>query len=354
MNSRIVALLKASLECSVFISPLAPGLTFEELREVARRLGFQDGEIDDSITRVGDGYWGESRVLPSQSDRAFWHIYLFETPDYRNFTALDFIYRQLNSLVKSEGVRRAMINRDVAVERAAIAGIPRLDMQAAITYLVLAEQLIEADGVLRFRYTSGELQVPSSQRHIRQPRAMPDRERAYPIVQDIIRRRTDGRPANAEPLDEFAAKLDGLGLGPFQLWWTQIVTEMKSLDPSTSPVSVSVLAAAIVEGALTFIVDHGRKSGRFKSSDFDGDAHTWRADKLVNSAASGSGAIFDASTKARVEALLRARQRIHAGRVISDYKARLPDIRPDEARDAKATAGVAVRAILDWLQATPA
>ena len=47
------------------------------------------------------------------------------------------------------------------------------------------------------------------------------------------------------------------------------------------------------------------------------------------------------------------RQRIHAGRMLSDYPGGPPDVRPDEARDAKATAEQVVRAILDWLQRNP-
>lgn len=118
---------------------------------------------------------------------------------------------------------------------------------------------------------------------------------------------------------------------------------------------MTVLSAALVEGALTFIVNHARKSGLFQSPDYDREPSTWRIDKLVNSAASGGGtAIFNASVKARTELLVRARQRIHAGRMISDFNARLPDIRPDEAREARTAAEVAVRAILDWLQANPA
>lgn len=71
----------------------------------------------------------------------------------------------------------------------------------------------------------------------RQPRNMPNREKAYPIVEDIISRRTDGRPASAEPFDDFASRLVELGYEPFQLWWRQTVAELKVLDAGTTPVS---------------------------------------------------------------------------------------------------------------------
>lgn len=120
------------------------------------------------------------------------------------------------------------------------------------------------------------------------------------------------------------------------------------------PVSASVLAAALVEGALTFIVSHARRNGQFQSSDYDKEPHTWKIEKLVGSASSGGpSAILDQQTRARADGLIRTRQRIHGGRMLSKYPGGPPDIRPDEARDASATAEKVVRSILDWLQAHP-
>jgi site-specific recombinase XerD len=71
---------------------------------------------------------------------------------------------------------------------------------------------------------------------------------------------------------------------------------------------------------------------------------------LVASAASGGpDAVLDLQTKARAETLIGTRQRIHAGRMLSDYPSGPPDLRPDEARDARGTAEQVVRAVLDWL-----
>jgi hypothetical protein len=175
-------------------------------------------------------------------------------------------------------------------------------------------------------------------------------------VKDIIERRTDGRPQHAEPLDAFAEQLDRLQYGPFRLWWTQTVAELRRGDAQSSPVSVCVLAAALVEGALTFVVRHARNRnlGVFRSKACDGDPRTWRIDDLVASAASGSdSAILDIPTKNRAEILIRTRQRIHAGRMLSEFPGGVPDLRPEEARDAKATAELVVRRVLDWLERYP-
>ena len=100
------------------------------------------------------------------------------------------------------------------------------------------------------------------------------------------------------------------------------------------PVSVLVPAAAIVEGALTFAAKHAREKGldQFKSNQFEGEPKTWRLEHLVASAAMGGDrAILNAQSKARAEALLATRQRIHAGRVLSIYPSGPPDLRPEEA-----------------------
>jgi hypothetical protein len=200
---------------------------------------------------------------------------------------------------------------------------------------VISNQLTENDGLVRF--TGGGVRgLPSEQlKAHRHPHAKPLRERAYPIVRDVVARRT----AHAEPLDAFADELDKLGYRRFRLWWTQIVAELRVIDPTSAPVSSSVLAAALVEGALTFIVNHARKNDQFQSPNYERDPQTWKIEDLVRSAASGSpSAILSLQVKARAETLIRSRQRIHAGRMLSAYPGGPPDIRPDEARDAKGTA----------------
>jgi hypothetical protein len=116
------------------------------------------------------------------------------------------------------------------------------------------------------------------------------------------------------------------------------------------------LAGALVEGSLTFVVKHARNLnlGVFRSKSFDGEPRTWKIDELVASAASGSdSAILDTQAKIRAQTLIRTRQRIHAGRMLHDFPQGVPDIRPEEARDAKATAEQVVRQVLDWLWRFP-
>jgi hypothetical protein len=356
MNQEIISLLKAALECSIYISPRDPGLTHQELLEIGKRAGYLAGEINDSLRNVVTAYFGrQPKHLPSEQDTAIWAPYFPEEPEYRNFVAFDFVIEELNQLTRSEGGARAVLDRNVLVDRAVPKGISSHDIEVAATWLKMAKQLIEKDNVLRFAHPSVR-PLPSTTRygHGQHVDRKPHRARAFPFVKDVIERRTDGRSSHAEPLDAFADELEKLSYRPFRLWWTQTVSELRQTNPNTTPVAASVLAAALVEGALTFIVKHARESGQFQSKGYEGDPRTWKIEQLVASAASGGpSAILDLQVKTRAEMLVRTRQRIHAGRMLSEYPGGPPDIRPDEARDAKGTAEQVVRAVLDWLQKFP-
>jgi len=358
MNQEIISFLKAALECSVFVAPLEPGLSYEELIEVGKRAHYQQGEVGDALRFVTTQHFATKRLLPDHGTTASWIFFTREEPDYRNFDAFDFVISELNALARAEGAASALMQRSVMVERAVAKGIPRHDAEVAITYQIMADILVEKEGVLRFPHNHGVRELPSKQLSsgVAPQLRRPYRARAFPIVKDVIERRIDGRPKHAEPLDAFAEELDRLNYDPFRLWWKRMVAELRHTDPNAAPVSASVLGAALVEGALTFVVKHARQSGLavFQSKDFDRDPKTWKIDDLVSSAATGSAsAILDPQTKNRAETLIRTRQRIHAGRMLSDFPGGPPDIRPEEARDAKATAEQVVRAILDWLQRFP-
>jgi len=295
--------------------------------------------------------------VPSEQERVQWACFFPENPEYKSYSALDLEFVELNMLLRSEGEGRAQIERSVLVERAVAKGIQRHDIEVGITWLVMAKQLVEKDSILRFANRGAIMrQLPSVTREIhRHVDSRPDKARAYPLVKDVIARRDDGRLQHAEPLDAFAEELERLGYRQFRMWWMQTVSELRQSNPSSTPVAVAVLAAALVEGALTFIVKHARANGQFQSKDYEKDPRTWKIDDLVASAASGGpAAILDLHSKARTETLIRTRQRIHAGRMLADYPAGPPDLRPDEARDAKSVAEQVVRRVLDWLQQYPA
>jgi hypothetical protein len=356
LDQDIITFLRAAIECSVLLDPLDPGLAYDEILEVGRRVGYQAGEIGDNLKYVTTQFFGSKRLVLDANMTASWIFLEREEPEFRNFDAFDFVVSELNALAKSEGAARARLPRRVLAERAGARQIPRKDTEAAMTYMVMAKMLNEKDGIISFPGTQGARPIPSEGLKTSRTIRRPDKARAYPFVRDVIERRADGRPKHAEPFDAFADELDKLGFGSFRLWWKQAVAELSSTDPNSCPVSASVLSAALVEGSLTFVVKHARELGVgvFQSNDFDRDPRAWKIDDLVKSAASGGvSAILGPQAKSRAETLIRTRQRIHAGRMLSDFPAGPPDIRPEEARDAKATAEQVVRCVLDWLQKNP-
>ena len=160
-------------------------------------------------------HFGSARLLPDNDKMASWVFFSREDPDYRNFDAFDFVIASLMRWPKRTAQHERFFQRSVMVERAAAGGIPRHDVEVAITYEVMAGIVAEKDGVLRFPNNHGVRGLPSEQLKIghQQPLRRPYRARAFPIVKDVIDRRTDGRPMHAEPLDAFADELDKLGYG---------------------------------------------------------------------------------------------------------------------------------------------
>ncbi len=344
-RNRLIAFLKACLECSIYVAPADPGLTFEEILEAGRGVGLQPGEISDALPQVTDVYRGP-RLMPHSNDSVMWLMFgTPETPDYRNASAFDFVFGEMHESARANGAQNVRLERNVIVERAAAQQIPRNDIQVAITMMVLHGILVEQEGVLRYArgresFAAPHTQLAQRRSHV-QGRRNESRERAYPIVKDVIARRTDGRPKSAEPFEAFAEALETLGYGPFRLWWAQMVAELRQASTQTSPVTSTVLAAALVEGALTFVVAHARELGLgvMGSKTFEGSPTKWRIEDLVSSAAYGNdAAILDNPTQLRASILITSRQRIHAGRMLADFPGGPPDLRPEQARDAQFTA----------------
>jgi hypothetical protein len=361
INNKVEKFIKTALECSIYLAPLAPGLTYEEILELGKNAGFQAGEIGDALPKAGMGYIGQKTWHLNPDNMLSWQaLQLRELPDYRNLDAFDFITDELQARVKADGIGRAQLARDTMVERGVAKGFSKNDLQAAITIFVMTKHLTEKDTIIRFRPGMENWRPFSEQQsqlahHPNRRTHDETREKIYEQTKDIIARRTDGRPLHANSLDAFTEQLDKLGFKKFRLWWTQTVGELRRLDTMSSPVSALVLSAALVEGVLIFVVKHARTtaSGTLGSKDFNSPSNQWKFDDLVKSAAHGNDPILSASAKAHADALNQARQRIHAGRMLVDFPEGVPDLKPEEAVTAIATANLVVRAVLDWLEKYP-
>jgi hypothetical protein len=355
----VMQILQTAIEASVYVAPTDFGLTHAELIEVGNRIGLKQGEITDAL-RWPNAYGqapGRRYSLPEHlwQLRAVPHHH--EDPDYRKIDAFDFVIDQLNQQVAEYGAAAATLPRDVIVERARASSIPAHDVQVALTLNLLSGFLTEDAGGVRFS-RGGQRPLPSAS--LTMAATLPrltrrDLARVYPVVKDVVERRIDGRPRNAEPFPAFAEALEKIGYPNFRLWWTQLTEELRTTAPS-SPTSTVVLAAAVVEGSLTFVARYARDAGfgLFASKDFEGESTRWNLASLIGGATQGgSDAILDNTTRLRAESLIRTRQRIHAGRMLSEHPSGPPDLRPEEAREAKDVAQQVVRRILDWLETHP-
>ena len=358
-KQRITNLLTTALECSFYISPKSPGLTYEELIVFGDKFGLGPGEIGDTMQQITTMCVGQKLIEPDPIKILIWIApHIVETPEYINTDAFDFWTVSLNESAKINGSARARVDRDTTIERGAAGRTSKHDMEVALSIMKFLKHVMDKDGVVSLAPGRTMQPLISDQRktHGLHRVQNEDKEKVYLAVKDIIERRTDGRPRHADPLDDFAEKLDGLGYRHFRLWWTQMVSQMRQTDPEATPVARLVLAASLVEGCLTFVVRHGRSLGLgvFGSKTFEDDARRWKIDDLLNGAAAGQkNAILDNRDKQRVELLIASRQRIHAGRMLSDFPTVVPDLRPEEAREAKSIAEMVARRVLDWLELHP-
>src|SRR5712664_666000 len=161
MNQEIITFLKAALECSVFLDPTDPGLSYEEILEVGKRAGWQPGEIGDALQHATTQFIGSKRMLPDRNTVAFWQFLSAEDPEYRNFDAFDFVVSELNAKAKADGATAARLERNLVVERAVANGLPRNDIEVAITCFVYDTATTEKDGFLRFPGNHGVRRLPS-------------------------------------------------------------------------------------------------------------------------------------------------------------------------------------------------
>jgi hypothetical protein len=355
-NRNAETFIDAALECSVFVAPHAFGLTREELLEAGTRHSLGRGEISDALEVLARGRRFDGHRFLPEFDFTRADFLTEEVPDYRNIDAFQAVLQVLGELERNEGQKTRMA-RSVLVERAAQEGVHRRDVEAAVSVLILAERLAADKDEIWAPNGARSYAMPKDQQRQRfGKRERPSLGAAFAIVKDIVARREDGRPLAAEPLDAFSERLAPLRYGQFRMWWDQTVAELRRQEPAQSPTAMTVLCAALVEGALTFIVKHARdrQLGVFASNDFSGSANTWKLENLVKSAASGGdSAVLDSSARSRVDELVRARQRIHAGRMLMDFPNGVPDLKPEQAREALATTELTVRRVLIWLEKFP-
>lgn len=351
----------AALRASILISPRDHGLTREEVLEAGKLAGFKPGELGDALQRSGvHARLGQPRLrvtaLGAMGFGADFNHAL--DPEVRDVKAFEFIRRELQELAAEVGEANAKLDRDVLVSRGVAKGLDGHALEVAITVTVLDGILEETDGVVthvrqRLKWILPSEQIASRERIQRMHVVKADNlAKALTIVKDVVARRDDGRVAAADPLDAFEKLLAELGQDRFRAWWVQERRELRLADISLQPVSVLVHSAALAEATLSFVVPRAQSAGLMKRIDAT-KARQWRFVDLIQGAKSGDPnlrAILDERTAQRCLDLNETRQRIHAGYLIDTTPTGpVPDLKPEQARDALHTLELLVRKVIEWL-----
>ena len=354
--------LQAALECSVYLAPTEPGLTYEEIYRAGAWVGLHLGEIGHALPGATNQPVRNQRLMPHSNAAKAWSLYhLHEKPDYRNFEAIDLVISELRARVAHETDSNAAAKRSVLVELALVRQISEIDIEAAITILIMSGQIIENGNSLHLvpgaenRPLPGETHARAVLANQAQPKHNEMRMLAYPIVKQVLRERAS-RAAAADPLDAFTDEITKLGFGPLRMWWKQAVAELRHCDAQLSPVAAAVLAAALVEGALIICVRHARalKLGTMAALPAESELSRWSIGDLVAGAATGNeAAILDSALRYSVETLMMSRQRIHPGWILSEFPDNLPHKFATDRADPKAIAGLVVARVIAWLQEYP-
>jgi hypothetical protein len=216
-NRDVIEFIRCAIEASIYAAPRAPGLTHDEIREVAERAGYRPGEIADATHRACSVQWPDRRfgIQPQEVPVDF--IWKFD-PEYRSIDAFEFVSTYLRDLAREVGGTQARADRDVIVATGVARGLTAHDLEVTLTMLILARRLIKSkDGAYECATHNAHLPMPSEQRANAPPvmRNVPQPgrrfvEHAYNIVKDVVARRTDGRAPAAEPIKAFEYALDGL------------------------------------------------------------------------------------------------------------------------------------------------
>lgn len=357
---RIKEFVTSAVEASVLEAPLAPGLNYLELVTLGEPNGCKKGQIErhlpmlqagNDIVMGPGGRYVPSPMVAQTMCGCLGFVY---EPDPVNRSCLAFIQKTLKAIADDEGDASAQLERSVLVHRAEAEGLPNLDTEAAITLLLLAEALIEKNGIVRYRPGQDQMGRPLKTPGQPLPKALLTRLRGP--VRDVVARRSDGRPTAVEPLRAFEERLAGLGFQKFQAWWRQTVIELNHMDAHHSPISTVVLSASLCEATLIFAGVRARAMGKpLRFRDAEKQPRFWRMDQLATAAKNGDNSILTPQTADRCIELNRMRQRVHMSRLIdTEDNPPTPDTNPQEARDARATTDMVVGQVLKWLEANPA
>ena len=359
-KQKLAEIIRLSVSTSDFAAPDSPGLALPEIVAVCLQFGFGEGEIHTSADVDLRGHFidqvrGSRYVVTADPMQAG----LFRCSQTAP-RALEFADTLHRILLKDARDRRGGGSMGRVALLAQVDGTDNFDAVLALRMLVRSGFVTLDKEEVRLKEGWGGGYSPSAvleqyrQAHCVIEGSVELFREVLAKVKDVIARRSDRRPAAREPLDALAAELQAAGLRHHLTWWRQVVSDFRSADPGRMPLASTILAYALVEGALTVLVHEvPKRSSERLSRSLEGSARGWKVQDILGFALR-IGAISQ-PLRARVLPVAEGRNRIHAGRLLAlaEEGKPLDDVRPETARHAAAVAEDVARAVLEWLRGNP-
>lgn len=304
--------IRHALCAALFARPRSPGLSRDELRELALRAGAGPGALDEVLRRD----WmhmqrdGHDRAIPIMRHCQLAYDGMHQVPDILPVTAIRELSKALDELDRELGERHPkQLSRLRSQCRCPEAEF-ELNVGIAVTMGWLRE---EQGGYVR----KGDLFAYDSAPRIQMPH--PDVEpvrKLIPHAQAMFAKRVGQVVAESPPLDRFHAFLKRQGWDDFARWWSMTHGELESLGPERHPTAVCVLCGALLEAALVAVARPARSAGQWKQRFLkEKPANEWKLGELIEQAASAQ--TFTPAQQAHARMLMDCRNRIHAGRYAS-------------------------------------
>lgn len=338
-----------ALVASAIASPKNPGLTLDELVDLGREENYGPGEISDAVRQHRTDIRNRLIFGLGTHEHFIGMVDIDYQPEFRNLAAMDHIHKYFYEQRRQVGSRAVGAERSVLVADGVREGISENDMEVAITLLLSGRVLEEKEGEIKPGHIGTELHTSKTTTVDRMQLPSGQIRPLIERIRDKISRRNGGRPTSTEPLEAFRSILPELGYQYFVTWWTELAAELRAANPKTAPTSITVIAAAMAEGALSLIVTFAQGKG-LTMKNLQDPKRNWKFEALVSAAKTGSDPIIkDEVVAMSCMRLNKDRQRIHAGRLLdspADYP--YPEFRSVEAREATRTLDLLLRAIIDW------
>lgn len=362
VHTEVAETIKLGLEATVYESPDAEGLSRREIIELCERFGFREGEILDALGQLQNGQKVEEffrhDLITLPQDYIYFLVahFGFKEEDPRNLRLMAGILQCLEKDAKDLG--RGNVSISVSTLARRLAEEFQVSEQDVRVHIRLLEKYrcfsISGDYIEKPNQNSCSPKfvesISAGQREGRR-----DGRRFAQIrgtVREIISRRNSGKPISTDPIKAFEEKFDLLKAKPLYAWWNAMVAEWKDLDDRRNSVSVLTLSASLCEGALAFFAASGIHSGLTMTQKLPSDPRQWKLEALISAASTGgTTALLVDPLRQRLVELNERRKALHPGSFIqlSIPLQKVPEIRPEQAVEARSVVHLLLRTIVDWL-----